>query len=175
MYVFTTLKANKEHNISYEDITIWCDESWRLVADLFENSEKYYWRNSEDYTDFDILYEDYTPRQVASVILKYMRGEAKKKDEPLMIWNKIFIELDCDGEIAYEQLKELCEDKIITGSEQLREIREKALKKGVIIKKEYYDSEHFFKYDNVDTLIDEYYPCFAEINNTHCNDCRNCC
>ena len=173
MVLYTTLKANKEHDIDYWDIFQYCDESWTLVADMFEDGEKYV---DGDYTDYDKLVEDYTPRQVASTVLKELRKQAKDKKEHLIIWNKTFIELDCDGEIAFDQLIELIEKDEITGSNQLREISKKAQRKGVVIKKGYRYGENDIYYGehHISYLIDKYFPCHYERGVDYCDNCCNC-
>ena len=167
----TTLKENKDRGIDYIDIAYYCDENWYLVADLFENSEKYYWNGHTDHTDFDKLYEDYTERQVASRVLKELR-----KEKHLLQWNNYFIDLDCDGEIAYDQLKELIEEGVITGSNQLEEIESKAKRRaGVTIRKgtRYGENDIYFKYLYVSNLIDKYFPCQFD-EEEGCMNCHNC-
>lgn len=174
MVIFTTLKANKEHKIDNRDIALYVEESWTVVAELFEDADNYL--DKWDDTDFDKLYADYTERQVASACLKYLKKYAKEKDSCMMIWNKMFIDLDCDGEIAFEQIKKLIADGVITGSNQIREIENKASKKGRSIRsREYcYDEEnHYYRRDYVDDLIDEYFPCNSD-NGGCCNNCGNC-
>ena len=182
MVLYTTLKENKQHGIDETDIVMYCDECFYLVASLFKDGEKY---EDGDYTDFDKLYEDYTPRQVASTVLKYLRQEAKDKenfllnDPPL----KVFIELDADGEIAFDHLECLIEDGEITGSNTLNDIRDKARKKGRTIRKgEWYgENDIYFRYRTIDDLIDEYFPCQETLmidedgdEYMACTQCGNC-
>ena len=182
--IFTTLKANKENNVDYYDIMYYVDENWRLVADLFPNSEKYFWNDSDNYTDFDKLLEDYSPRQVASTCLKHLRERCKGKKPPLMIWQKMFIDLDCDGEIAFEQVKCLIEENVIKNGKQLREIDNLAKKKGCRIKsRDYcYDEENYYvRRDYISDLIDEHFPCQEKLaidedgdEYYECTNCGNC-
>lgn len=181
---YTTLKDNLANGNDYTDIAYYVDENWQLVADLFPNSEKYYWNNNTDHTDFDILYKDYTKRQVASACLKYLKKLCKGKKPSLMIWHKMFIDLDCDGEIAFEQLKQLIEDDIITNSNQLKEIDKKAKKKGCKIRTDFYcyDEENYFcRRDDIDDLIDKFFPCKEKLVTDEdgdeyyeCIKCGNC-
>lgn len=173
MVLYTTLKANKQHEKSYWDIFIYCDESWTLVADMFEDGDKYI---DGDYTDYEKLIEDYTPRQVASTILKTLKARAKDKEEPLIIWNNTFIELDCDGEIAFDQLIELIEAGEITGSNQIKEIQKKAKRKGISIKKGYRYGENniYYGVHYISYLIDKYFPCHNERGVDYCDNCGNC-
>lgn len=172
----TTLKKNKENGIDYIDIAYYTDENWKLVADLFPEKEKYYWNNREDHTDWDKLYKDYTERQVASTCLKYLRTLTKGKEPSLMIWKDYFIDLDCEGEIAYTQIEELIKEKVITGSNILREIDEKAKKKGCNIHKGYRYGENNIYYGtyNITDLIDGYFPCHNERGIDYCDNCGNC-
>lgn len=171
--IYRTLKLNKEHDVDYEDIFYYADINWRLVADLFPEGEKY---EDGDYTNYDKLVEDYTPRQVASACLKELRRLCKGKNPNLMIWEDMFIDLDCDGEIAYDQLEGLIEDGVITGNSQLREIDEMAKRKGCWIRKLYRYGENDIYQGSyyISDLIDKYFPCYAEENDTSCNDCGNC-
>ena len=165
--IWTTLKENKKHGMDYWDIAWYCDENWYLVANLFEGGEEKY-STDYDYTDFDKLYKDYTERQVASTVLKHLR-----KEKLLLQWNKCFIDLDCDGEIAIDQLEYLIENGTITGSNQLREIEEKAKRRaGVTIRKGYYEGV-YYHYKTVDDLIDEYFPCQFD-EEEGCMNCHNC-
>lgn len=179
MIIYSTLKANKEHGISYWDIFEWCDMNWYLVADMFENSEKYC--TSGDYTIWDKLCEDYSERTIASRILKYVREQVKKKENEMIIWNKAFIDLDCGGEIAFEQLKELIEIGEIKNSNDLNDICKKAARKNCEIKHEYYDNNNRFHRVGIDYLIDKYFPCqeITVIDDdgyeyTECSNCGNC-
>lgn len=168
--IWTTLKENKDRGIDYIDIAYYCDENWYMVANLFEGGEEKY-GDGHDNTDFDKLYEDYTERQVASRVLKELR-----KEKLLLQWNKCFIDLDCDGEIAYDQLEYLIENGTITGSNQLEEIEAKAKRRaGVTIKKgtRYGENDIYFKYLYVSNLIDEYFPCQFD-EEEGCMNCHNC-
>ena len=93
-----------------------------------------------------------------------------------MIWEKNFIDLDCDGEIAFDKVEELIEDGTITGSNQLREIEEMAKRKGTTIRKGYRYGENdiYFGYHHIQDLIDEHFPCYADMNDSYCNNCGNC-
>lgn len=152
------------------------EECFIMVADLFENPEKYYENGYHDNTDFDALLNDYTERQVASACLKYLKSLAKDKDEKMIIWNKTFIELDCDGEIAFDQLIQLIEAGEITGSNQLREIEKKAKRKGCSIKKGYRYGENdiYYGVHHISYLIDKYFPCYYERGVDYCDNCGNC-
>lgn len=174
--IYTTLKANKEHGNDYCDIAIYCDECFVLIADLFENSEKYYWDGKTNHTDYDKLLEDYTERQIASACLKHMKKLCKGKDPLLMAWNGVFLELDCDGEIAFDQLIQLIEAGEITGSNQLREIEKKAKRKGCSIKKGYRYGENdiYYGVHYISYLIDKYFPCHDERGLDYCDNCGNC-
>ena len=172
--MYTTLKANKENGVDFIDIAYDVEESWTVVADLFDNSEKYH--DEQEETDFDKLYADYTERQVASACIKYMKKLAKDKEEPVMIYGKIFIDLDCDGAIAYDQVKQLVKDGVITGSNQLKEIDKKAKKNGVTIRKDIcYDMEnHYWRFYYISDIIEEYFPCYSDTHDGYCNNCGNC-
>ncbi len=172
--IYTTLKANKEHNIDYFTIMEYTDMNWFMVADLFEDGEQYV---DGDYTNFDKLMQNYTERQIASNCLKGLKAYAKNKNNPLAIWNKMFIDFDCDGEIAFEQIIELIEDGIITNSNQIREIEAIGKKRNRTIKSKAYCyniEKHYYKRDYIEDLIDKYFPCYAEINDDNCNNCGNC-
>lgn len=157
MVIYTTLKDNLNNGNDYWDIIIYVEECFIVVADLFPNAEKYYDRWNE--TDTDKLQQDYTDRQIASACLKYLRSLCKGKKPLIMQWNKCFIELDGDGEIAYDQLEYLINNKIITNSNQLREIENKAERKGTVIKKgtRYGENDIYFKYLYISNLIDKYF------------------
>lgn len=171
--IYTTLKQNQAKGNDYLDIAIYTEECWTIVADLFDNGEKYH--NKWDETDFDKLCEDYTDRQIASACLKYLKTRAKDKDGCLMIWNKIFFDLDCI-ECAYDQIVELIQDGTITGSRQLEEIDGKAKKRGYTIRKEYTYGENniYHGYEYISNLIYEHFPCYADLNDDYCNNCGNC-
>ena len=172
--IYTTLKQNKENNITYWDIFDYVDTNWRLVADLFPNSTKY--ENGYDYSDWEKLKEDYTERQIASACLKELKKLTKGKTPSLMIWNGRFIDLDCDGEIAYDQMIELIEDGTITGSNMLREIDEKTKRKGCTIHKGYWygENNNYYGKHYITYLIDKYFPCHDERGVDYCDNCGNC-
>ena len=185
MVIYTTLKKNKEHEIDYWDIIVYYEECFGVLADLFENSQKYYEGGYDDCTDLDKLMEDYSERQIASAVLKQMRKMAKSKDAILLnLTNlKVFLEIDCDGEIAFDQLEQLIGAGEITGSNQLRDIGLKAKKKGVTIKKGYRYGENdiYFGYHYIDYLIDKYFPCKEKrmvdeegFEYYECVNCHNC-
>ena len=172
--IYTTLKANKENNITYWDIFQYVDTNWRLVADLFPDSTKY--ENGYDNTDWEKLYEDYTERQIASACLKELKKLCKGKNPVLMIWNGRFIDLDCDGEIAYDQMITLIEEGVITGSNMLREIDMKSRRKGTRIKKgyRYGENDMYYGTHTIFNLIDKYFPCHDERGLDYCDNCGNC-
>ena len=159
--IYSTLKANKEHGKSYMDIINYYDECYACVGELF---------GDEYVEDDDKLFADYTERQVASACLKALR-----KDETILEWNKMLFDLELP-EFVFDELKKLCKEGVITGSRQLREIGSKAKKKGVTIKKEVcYDQEnHYYRFEYIDDIVDEYYPCYADTHDDFCNNCGNC-
>lgn len=171
--IYTTLKANKEHGINDCQIQVYCQEGITEIGYAF--GEEYI---DDNYcTDFDKLEADFTDRQIANGVLKYLRKLAKDKEEPLIIWNKMFIELDCGGIIAFKQLEELLETGVITKRSQLNEIEKLASKKGFTIKSDEYcynQEEHWYRSDSIDDLKDKYFPCYAELNDCDCNNCCNC-
>ena len=168
--IYTTLKANKEHEIDNLDIVIYCEQTIDVVANIFEGD--YY--DKYGGTDFDKLLNDFTERQVASAVLKYLKSYAKEKDSILLNWTpaKVFIDL----EYGIPALVDLIKEDIITNAEQLRDIEKKAKTKGFTLKYDYeYDkANHYYKFVYVEDLIDKYFPCYAELNDTYCNNCGNC-
>lgn len=172
--IYTTLKANKEHGIDDLDIAIAYDETYGAVADLFTDDD---YGDGHDGTDFDKLLEDYKPRQIASACLKDLKQQAKDKDNMLINWttHKVFIDVDAP-EIAFMQIEELIKNGIITGSSDLREINQKAKKYGCTIRKEVeYDTEnHYYTMYYIDDLIEDKFPCYADVNDDYCNNCGNC-
>ena len=164
--IYSTLKANKEHGKSYMDIINYYDECYACVGELFGDE----YVDDNEYTDFDKLFADKTERQIASACLKALR-----KDDTILEWNKMLFDLDLP-ELVFDELKKLCKEGVITGSRQLREIGSKAKKKGVTIKKEVcYDQEnHYYRFEYIDDIVDEYYPCYADTHDDFCNNCGNC-
>ncbi len=171
--IYTTLKQNKAQGIDELDIAIAFDETYGAVADLFDGD----YSDGYDGTNFDKLCEDYTDRQIASAVLKYLRQYAKDKENMILNWTtgKVFIDIDAP-EIAFMQIEELIKNGIITGSDDLRDINSKAKKMGCTIRKEYcYDEEnHYYTMAYIEDLIDEHFPCYAEQNDDFCNNCGNC-
>ena len=163
--IYSTLKANKEHNISYATIIEYYDLGIGCVGALFD--DKYV--EDEVYTS-DTLYDDFTERQIASACLKALR-----KDEDILVYNKMIFDLNLP-ELIYDDLEDLIAEGAIGSSRDLREINVKARKKGCTIQKEerYGENNIYCRFLHIDDLIDKYFPCYADLNDDYCNNCGNC-
>ena len=164
--IYTTLKANREANI---DIAIYCDDTIAPVGELFDESGKY--MDKHDYTDWDKLLEDYTDRQIQSRALKYLKEYAKEDDSILVKHGKYLI----DVELGYDEIEIILKEGMFKLTvKDLRSIERKANKRGYKLTKEVPRDEYTYTWKDLNDLIDEYLPCYADVNDTYCNDCGNC-
>jgi hypothetical protein len=161
MIIYTTLKQNREHNNNFVQ---YIDECFLPIGIFFDGN----YIDEDDYTNWDKLYNDYTEKQIESIVLKGIKEEAKDKDSGILKYKKYLIDL----EFAYDDLEKGIQQGLFLKSD-IEKIFQKAKKIGHPIKKEDYDENGYFhtygKYD----LFDKYFPCDYD-NNGECTNCENC-
>lgn len=162
MIIYTTLKENKVHNVDFVE---YCDNCITVVGGLF--GEEYV--DETDYTDWDKLWNDFTDRQIESKVLKFLKDDAKDKEDGVMFkYEKILI----DREFAYHDCIEGVKAGILTASD-LREIDRKSEKFGFKVKKGEYGDDGYYHNYYVDDIIDEFFPCQKD-EEGYCTNCCNC-
>ena len=119
MIIYTTLKQNRANDVDFVE---YCDECFTQVGGLF--GEEYV--DEYDYTDWDKLWNDFTDKQIESRVLKFLKEDAKDKEEGLLFkYEKILI----DRELAYDDCVAGVKAGILKASD-LRDIDRKSKKYG---------------------------------------------
>lgn len=162
MIIYTTLKQNRANDVDFVE---YCDECFTQVGGLF--GEEYV--DEYDYTDWDKLWNDFTDKQIESRVLKFLKEDAKDKEEGLLFkYEKILI----DRELAYDDCVAGVKAGILKASD-LRDIDRKSKKYGFSVKKSDYGEDGYYHTYYVDDIIEEYFPCNDDLNG-ECNNCGNC-
>ena len=162
MIIYTTLKENRKNNVNFVQFV---EECITPIGYLFgkEYIDEY------DYSDLDKIYEDFTTRQIESTVIKFIKEDAKDKEDGCFFKHKnVFI----DREFAYDD----CVDGVKRGifkASDIHEINKKSKKFGFKIKKESWNENDEWHTYYANDIIDEYFPCNFDIHN-ECTNCRNC-
>ncbi len=162
MIIYTTLKANRENDV---DFVNYCDDCITQVGSIF--GEEYI--ADDDYTNWDKLWNDFTEKQIESKVLKFIKEDAKDKEEGCFFkYEKILI----DREFAYDDCLEGVKAGILTASD-LRDIDRKSKKFGFSVKKSDWDENGDWHTLYINDIIEEYFPCNYDLND-ECINCGNC-
>lgn len=160
--ICSTLKANREHETKFVDFV---DECIHCIGSVF--GEDYV--DDMDYTDWDKLEQDYSTREIESVVLKWIRADAKDWEDGYMFQvGKFFI----TREFAYDDLEELLKKGLLTGGD-LRKVKKDQKKFNFKVEKDIRNEEGYWHLHYIDDLIEEYFPCNYDLEG-ECTNCGNC-
>ena len=160
--ICTTLKANRENETKFVDFV---DECIHCIGSVF--GEDYV--DDMDYTDWDKLEQDYSTREIESVVLKWIKADAKDKEDGTMFQvGKFFITRD----FAYNDLKELLNKGLLTKGD-LRKVKKDQKKFNFKVLNENAGDDGYYHWEGIDDLIDEYFPCDYDLEG-ECTNCGNC-
>ena len=162
MIIYTTLKQNRANDVDFVE---YCDECFTQVGSIF--GEKYI--ADDGYSNWDKLWNDFTDKQIESKVLKFLKEDAKDKEEGLLFkYGKILI----DREFAYNDCVAGVKAGILTAFD-LRVIDRESKKFNFSVKKSDYGEDGYYHTYYIDDIINEYFPCNYE-SEGECNNCGNC-
>lgn len=159
--IYTTLKQNRENNI---DFVQYVDETVYQVGHMFEDE----YIDKHGYTDWERLEKDFSYKQIESTVLKWIKEDAKDKEDGCFYKFKKFL---IDRAFAYMDVEELIQKGLITGGD-LRKIKEDSKKYHFSFSGDVYEDGEWV-YKDYDDLRDKYFPCASKLTG-ECNNCQNC-
>ena len=165
-FYYTTLKENRKNNVNLIDDVDECLFSIGSILNETFNTEKYI--DKYDYSDFDVIYQDFSKNKIESIVLKYLKKYSNNNTEMYLLKYKKYL---FETLFIYDGVEQLLKDNQLKASD-IDNIIKLCEKYNIHVEKEI-QNDGFFSYYSLSDLKEKYFPCDYD-KFEKCSNCGNC-